>query len=83
MLLLMTSAIIPEGFKDDVTTQVATEHKFMNMIIDNFIVNGVPKKINNLSDFLKNSSTGYLYHYAFCIVLSLVVILGIILARSF
>ena len=26
----MTSAIIPEGFKDDVTTQVATEHKFMN-----------------------------------------------------
>jgi NADH-quinone oxidoreductase subunit L len=51
-------------------------------IIDSFIVNGVPKKINTLSGFLKNSSTGYLYHYAFCIVLSLVVILGIILARS-
>ena len=51
-------------------------------IIDNFIVNGVPKKINILSGFLKNSSTGYLYHYAFCIVLSLVIILGIILARS-
>ena len=57
--------------------------KLDTMVIDNFIVNGVPKKINISLDFLKNSSTGYLYHYAFCIVLSLVVILGIILARSF
>ena len=30
----MQSNIIPEGFKDDVTYQVATEHKFKNIIID-------------------------------------------------
>ena len=52
MLLLMTSAIIPEGFKDDVTTQVATEHKFMNMIIDNFIGNGFNLIKTPLIEFL-------------------------------
>ena len=48
----MTSAIIPEGFKDDVTTQVATEHKFMNMIIDNFIGNGFNLIKTPLIEFL-------------------------------
>ena len=32
----MFSNIIPEGFKDDVTFQVATEHKFKNLMIDHF-----------------------------------------------
>ena len=32
----MFSNIIPEGFKDDVTFQVATEHKFKNLMIDQF-----------------------------------------------
>jgi len=32
----MPRNIIPEGFKDDVTSQVATEHKFKNIMIDHF-----------------------------------------------
>ena len=32
----MFSNILPEGFKDDVTSQVATEHKFKNLMIDHF-----------------------------------------------
>ena len=49
--------------------------------IDSSIVNGLPKKINNVSGLLKNMSSGYLYHYAFSIIFSLVVIFGIILMR--
>ena len=55
--------------------------KFDIALIDSFIVNGLPLKINNFSRKLRNSSTGYLYHYAFSIVFSLVVIFGIILVR--
>ena len=32
----MFSNIIPEGFKDDVTSQVVIEHKFKNLMIDHF-----------------------------------------------
>ena len=32
--------LIPEGFKDDVTSQVATEHKFKNIIVNHFQSNG-------------------------------------------
>ena len=49
--------------------------------IDISIVNGLPKKINSVSGLLKNMSSGYLYHYAFSIVFSLVIIFGIILMR--
>jgi len=50
-------------------------------LIDSSIVNGLPKKINSVSGILKNMSSGYLYHYAFSIVFSLVIIFGIILMR--
>ena len=30
----MQSNIIPEGFKDDVSSQVAAEHRYKNIIID-------------------------------------------------
>ena len=30
----MQSNIIPEGFKDDVSFQVAAEHRYKNIIID-------------------------------------------------
>ena len=50
-------------------------------LIDSFIVNGLPKKINAISGFLRNISSGYLYHYAFSIVFSLVIIFGIMLMR--
>ena len=49
--------------------------------IDSIVVNGLPKKINNVSILLRNVSSGYLYHYAFSIVFSLVIIFGIILMR--
>ena len=49
--------------------------------IDSTIVNGLPKKINDVSLLLRSVSSGYLYHYAFSIVFSLVIIFGIILMR--
>ena len=50
-------------------------------IIDGFIVNGFPERVNTFAKSLKSMSSGYLYHYAFSIVFSLVVIFGIILVR--
>jgi len=50
-------------------------------LLDRSIVNGLPKTINKVSKIFKNASSGYLYHYAFLIVFSIVVIFGIILAR--
>ena len=50
-------------------------------LIDGWVVNGFPKKINSLAILFKRKSSGYLYHYAFSIVFSLVIIFGIILAR--
>lgn len=50
-------------------------------LLDRSIVNGLPKTINKVSQIFKNASSGYLYHYAFLIVFSIVVIFGIILAR--
>ena len=50
-------------------------------LLDRSIVNGLPKTINKVSKIFKNTSSGYLYHYAFLIVFSIVVIFGIILAR--
>ena len=55
--------------------------KYDIALIDGFFVNGLPNKINNFSEKLKNISTGYLYHYAFSIVFSLVIIFGVILVR--
>ena len=50
-------------------------------LLDRSIVNGFPKTINKVSQIFKNASSGYLYHYAFLIVFSIVVIFGIILSR--
>ena len=36
----MKNNLIPEGFKDDVTSQVETEHKFKNIIVNHFLSNG-------------------------------------------
>jgi len=36
----MKNNLIPEGFKDDVTSQVVTEHKFKNLIVNHFLSNG-------------------------------------------
>jgi NADH-quinone oxidoreductase subunit L len=62
-------------------TSIFVTHKLDIGIIENVFVNGFPKKINSFSKILKKTSSGYLYHYAFSIVFSLVVIFGIILVR--
>lgn len=62
-------------------TSLLMSKKFDLGLIDGLIVNGVPKTINSFAIFLRNKSSGYLYHYAFSIVISLVIILGIILVR--
>ena len=36
----MNRIIIPEGFKDDVSSQASTEHKFRNIIVNHFQLNG-------------------------------------------
>ena len=66
-------------FMKSISYHAAT--KFDIKIIDSFVVNGLPRRINRLSSFFRSISSGYLYHYAFLIVFSLVVIFGIILAR--
>jgi len=48
----MSSKIIPEGFQDDVTSQVSTEHKFKNLIIDHFQFFGFQLVKTPLIEFL-------------------------------
>ena len=52
----MTINIIPEGFKDDVTFQVATEHKFKNLMIDYFQLFGFGLIKTPLIEFLDSST---------------------------
>tara|TARA_B100001750_G_C15341428_1_gene512470 strand:- start:14 stop:916 length:903 start_codon:yes stop_codon:yes gene_type:complete len=44
-------------------------------IIDGYFVNGVANLINNLSLKIRNIQSGYLYHYAFTMIISLVLFL--------
>ena len=48
--------IIPEGFKDDVSAAVATEHKFKNMIIEHFQSNGFDLVKTPLIEFTENNN---------------------------
>ena len=63
------------------STSLKMSKNFDLGLIDGWVVNGFPKKINSLAVLFKRKSSGYLYHYAFSIVFSLVIIFGIILAR--
>ena len=49
----MKNNLIPQGFKDDVTSQVSTEHKFKNIIINHFQSNGYDLVKTPLVEFLK------------------------------
>ena len=62
-------------------TSLYFSNKMDITLIDGFIVNGIPKRINIISTYLRTISSGYLYHYAFLIVLSLVIIFAVILVR--
>ena len=53
----MNYNIIPEGFKDDVTSQVATEHKFKNDIVNHFQSNGYDLVKTPLIDFFNQSES--------------------------
>ena len=51
----MSNNLIPEGFKDDVTSEVATEHNFKNIIISHFQLNGYDLVKTPLVDFFNPS----------------------------
>lgn len=50
-------------------------------LIDSWMVNGSGKGINRISAWLKKLQTGYLYHYAFVMILGLFIFLGWLLLR--
>lgn len=45
-------------------------------LIDDWLVNGSGRSINYLSRWLRRLQTGYLYHYAFAMIIGLCVLLG-------
>ena len=55
----MENSIIPEGFKDDVSSQVTTEHKFKNIIIEHFQSNGFKLVKTPLIDGINTRNPGY------------------------
>ncbi len=46
-------------------------------IIDGFFVNGAARSVQIISNIVRNVQTGYLYHYAFAIIVGLLVLLGV------
>ena len=40
-------------------------------IIDNFLVNGIAKRIRSTASSMRLIQTGYIYHYAFAMILGL------------
>ena len=51
----MNNNLIPEGFKDDVTSQTATEHQFKNIIVNYFQSNGYDLVKTPLVEFYNQS----------------------------
>ena len=51
-------------------------------IIDDTLVNGIGRNINKISSKFKKVQTGYIYHYAFMMILSLSLFLGWIIFTS-
>jgi NADH-quinone oxidoreductase subunit L len=46
-------------------------------IIDGLFVNGTARSVGMISNIVRNIQTGYLYHYAFAIIIGLLVLLGV------
>ena len=44
-------------------------------IIDNFIVNGIAKKIRSAASSMRLIQTGFIYHYAFAMIIGLLLFL--------
>ena len=49
------------------------------MIIDGFVVNGSAKSVAWLSSVIRQVQTGYLYHYAFAMILGLIGLLALVI----
>ena len=84
-LILITSLIKGEyGFTylSDILVPVGIK-KFSGMlwrktdiaIIDNFLVNGVARRIKHISSTVRLLQTGYIYHYAFTMIIGLIMFL--------
>jgi NADH-quinone oxidoreductase subunit L len=48
------------------------------MIIDGFVVNGSAKSVAWFSSVIRQVQTGYLYHYAFAMILGLIGLLALV-----
>ena len=46
-------------------------------LIDGLIVNGSAKTVGYISSVIRNVQTGYLYHYAFAMIIGLIVLMGL------
>ena len=57
----MINNLIPEGFKDDVTSQVATEHKFKDIIINHFQSNGYDLVKTPLVEFFNQDESNNVF----------------------
>jgi NADH-quinone oxidoreductase subunit L len=51
-------------------------------LIDGLLVNGSARTVGVLSGVVKRVQTGYLYHYAFVMVVALVVLIGWFVLRN-
>ena len=48
-----------------------------NKLIDGILVNGSAKSIRIFSSFIRHMQSGYLYHYAFSIIIGLLLLIAI------
>ena len=53
----MIKNITPEGFKDDVSSKVATEYNFKNTIVDYFLLNGFELVKTPLIEYINRSTS--------------------------
>ncbi len=51
-------------------------------LIDGLGVNGLARSIGRFSQTLRRMQTGYLYHYAFVMILGFLCLVGIILVKE-
>ena len=51
-------------------------------VIDGWLVNGSARAIGTLSSVVRHMQSGYLYHYAFAMIIGLSLLLGWLLLRS-
>ena len=84
--LLSTIALLKGEYGFTYMSDVLVPNKFIKLsnilwnksdvaIIDNFFVNGLARKIKSISSSLRLIQTGYIYHYAFTMIVGLLLFL--------